>query len=130
MEVEIFTLCDAATEDNGKLNILGAFDQLTSGQFPFTHPLCALAMRVRVERMEEGRRQFAIQLVNADGQPFRPPVTGEFKVGFGPQNADWKHVNMALPIPQLRFERPGIYSIDLSIDGQHQRSVPFRVVPS
>lgn len=129
MEVEIFTLCDAATEDDWKLNILGAFDQLASPSFPFAHKLCALAMRVRFDRIEEGKHPLAIQLVDEDGQPTRPPLTGEFNVVFEPHNADWKHINMALPIAQLRFERPGTYSIDLAIDGQHQRSVPLRVVP-
>ena len=29
MKVEVFALCDAATESQGKLNILGTFDRLS-----------------------------------------------------------------------------------------------------
>jgi len=28
MEIEVFSICDAATSDSGKLNILGAFDMM------------------------------------------------------------------------------------------------------
>ncbi len=55
MKIEIFTLCDAATTDAaGKLNILGSFDRLNAVQAPITHPQCALAIKLRFERVEEG----------------------------------------------------------------------------
>ena len=38
MKVEIFALCDAATESQGKLNLLGTFDQLVAGSVPVVHP--------------------------------------------------------------------------------------------
>ena len=55
MKVEILTLCDAATTDAaGKLNILGSFDGLNAKQAPVMHPQCALALKLRFERLEEG----------------------------------------------------------------------------
>jgi len=44
MDVEIFALCDAATDSGGKLNILGAFDRVSTRQFPAVHPPCALGI--------------------------------------------------------------------------------------
>ena len=50
MKVELYVLCDAATADaGGKLNILGVFDRLNAREAPVTHPLCALAVRLRFE---------------------------------------------------------------------------------
>ena len=47
MQVEIFSISDAATSENGKLNILGAFDTIWVRQFPALYPHCAVAVRMR-----------------------------------------------------------------------------------
>src|ERR1700712_4109961 len=68
MKVEIFTLCDAATADSGgKLNILGSFDRINANAVPVTHPLCALAIKMRFERLEEGEKRIGISFVDSDG---------------------------------------------------------------
>ena len=38
MNIQVAVLCDAATEENGKLNLLGAFDTIIAQQIPATHP--------------------------------------------------------------------------------------------
>jgi len=128
MEIEIFTLCDAATDWMGKLNILGSFDQINLTEFPKVYPyLCAIGLRVRFERIEEGRHTLKINFVNADGKPVRTPIDGEINVRFG-GDGQWLCANLAFPIAQLKFEAPGNYSIDLAIDGRQERSLPLRVV--
>jgi len=54
MEIEAFLLCDAATEQQGKLNILGAFDNYWVRQMPARIPQCAVVSRVRFEKIEQG----------------------------------------------------------------------------
>ncbi|MGC2353423.1 MAG: hypothetical protein WA496_08510, partial [Candidatus Udaeobacter sp.] len=64
MKVEIFTLCDAATVDaGGKLSILGSFDRLNAREVPVIHPQCSLAIKLRFERVEEGKKRFRISFV-------------------------------------------------------------------
>ena len=42
MNIEVFSLCDAATVDvAGKLNVLGAFDTIGTGSMPTVYPQCA-----------------------------------------------------------------------------------------
>ena len=38
MNIQVAVLCDAATDDNGKLNLLGAFDTIYAPQTPAVHP--------------------------------------------------------------------------------------------
>jgi len=54
MNIELFVLCDAATDQQGKLNILGAFDSLWAQKVPVSHPQCAVALRIRFSKIEEG----------------------------------------------------------------------------
>ncbi|WP_407992464.1 DUF6941 family protein, partial [Pontiella sp.] len=66
MKIEVFALCDAATDNHGKLNILGTFDQIYAARVPVSHPACAIALRLRFDKMEEGVHSVKLQLVNPD----------------------------------------------------------------
>src|SRR5437588_12111787 len=119
MKIEIFTLCDAATTDAaGKLNILGSFDRLNAVQAPITHPQCALAIKLRFERVEEGTKSIRIQFVDADGKPVMPTLNTTTQVQFGPTDST-ATASLVLVIQQLNMPRFGEYAINLSVDGHH-----------
>ena len=60
MTIQLAVLCDAATDYNGKLNILGTFDTIFAQQFPAAHPQCSVALRVSYTKMEEGNHTLKI----------------------------------------------------------------------
>ena len=62
MNIQVAVLCDAATDDNGKLNFLGAFDTIYAPQLPAVHPQCAVALRVAFMSGEEGAHKLAAEL--------------------------------------------------------------------
>jgi len=127
MDIEIFTLCDAATESAGKLNILGTFDRLISRQLPTVHPHCAIALRVRFDRIEEGDHHVKINLVNDDGQAVFPGLDGNISVKMTPEGQS-VCANLILNLNGLKFQKAGEYSIDLAIDGRHEKSLPMFIV--
>jgi hypothetical protein len=130
MNVEIFTLCDAATLDTaGKLNILGSFDRLNAAAEPIVHMQCALALKLRFERVEEGQKKFHLAFVDLDGTAVMPPLEGTVQVQFQGNDSS-STVSMALGIQQLKLPKFGEYSIDLAIDGRHEASIPLFVRPS
>ena len=130
MNVEIFTLCDAATVDAaGKLNILGSFDRLNAPAEPSVHMHCALALKLRFDRVEEGQKKFHLAFVDSDGAAVMPPIDGTAEVRFQGNDSS-STVSMALGIQQLKLPRFGEYSIDLAIDGRHEASVPLFVKPT
>jgi hypothetical protein len=127
MKVEIFTLCDAATTDaGGKLNILGSFDRLNAGALPVTHPLCALAIKLRFERLEEGQKRISISFVDNDGKPVMPTLDANTQVQF-PPGEDSVTACLVLQIQQMKLPKYGEYSIDLAMDGRHEASIPLFV---
>jgi len=127
MRVEIFTLCDAATLDAaGKLNILGSFDRLNAREEPVVHPQCALASKLRFERIEEGQKQIRILFVDQDGASVMPNVEATTQVRIQ-DNDSSATVSLALNIQQLRLPRFDEYSIDLAIDGRQEASIPLFV---
>ena len=130
MNVQIFTLCDAATLDTaGKLNILGSFDRLSGAAEPIVHMHCALALKLRFERVEEGQKKLRLAFIDSDGAAVMPPIDGMAEVRFQ-DNDSSSSVSLALGIQQLKLPKFGEYSIDLAIDGRHEASIPLFVKPS
>ena len=129
MKVEIFTLCDAATVDAaGKLNILGSFDRLNAREAPVIHPQCALAIKLRFERVEEGQKQLRIAFVDQDGAAFMQNLDATAEVRFHGDDPSVT-VSLALNIQQLRLPSFDEYSIDLAVDGRQEASIPLFVKP-
>lgn len=125
MNIQVAVLCDAATDDNGKLNLLGAFDTIYAQHLPVTHP-CAIALRFTFGHEDEGERKLRLSFVDADGRSIMPevleisvPVVLPLDCHFGTRNFI---IHQA-----LRLENAGLYSIDLRLDGEPQTSIPLLV---
>jgi hypothetical protein len=131
MKIEIFALCDAATEGGGKLNLLGAFDVIATATLPLVQPSCAVAIRVRFKRIEAGSHRVKLDVVDEDGRHVVPAF--DTSVDIRPEDGVESAVaNLLLNFQQLRFEKFGRYSIDLAIDGRQEGSLPIyiRQVPT
>ena len=126
MDIEIMALCDAATDSAGKLNILGAFDSIVVSSVPAVHPQCTVALRLRVWRQEEGKHHLSINIVDEDGKPVVPTLNAEVNIGFGGKESSVT-ANMVMNLQRLRLVQAGEYSIDVAIDGKHEKSIPLSV---
>jgi hypothetical protein len=131
MNIEAFLLCDCATDQRGKLNVLGAFDSIYAKKTPIVHPACTVATRIRFERIEEGEHKVSIAVIDEDGKAIVPRLDGNISVKARP-DAGSTVVNLILNLQRLKFENYGEYRIDLAIDGKVEGSLPFSVreVPS
>ena len=126
MNIQVAVLCDAATDDNGKLNLLGAFDTIYARELPAIHPQCAVALRVTFLAGDEGKRQMKLSFVDADGGAIMPAIDIPVEVAL-PEDMHFGTRNFIINIQQLKFDEPGLYSVDLSLDGQSQASIPLLV---
>lgn len=126
METPIATLCDAATDYAGKLNLLGAFDTVLTQQFPAVHPQCAIAMRFVFNKAEEGRRTFRLAFVNEDGRSIMPSVELVIEVKI-PEEVNYLSRNLIINMQQLKFEQAGQYAIEIIMDEKQVASIPLLV---
>ena len=126
MNVQIAVLCDAATDYGGKLNLLGTFDTIVTQQLPAVHPQCSVALRVVFNRVEEGQHKVRMNFVDEDGRFVMPSIDIPIDVAL-PPDANFLTRNFIINIQQLKFENPGLYSIDIMLDDQQQTSIPLLV---
>ncbi len=126
MNIELFSLCDAAADYNGKLSILGAFDAIWARTAPAVHPQCSVALRMRFSKIEEGEHKVKINIVDADGKsvvkPFETSANIQYK-----QEVNSIAANMILNLHGIKFPVFGEYSIDLTVNGKHESSLPLYV---
>ena len=127
MNVELFAICEAATDYQGKINILGTFDSIHGRAVPVVHPHCAVAVRLRFSKSEEGEHLIKINIIDEDGKPVVPPFETKGNVRFGDIPRTSIAVNMILNLQGLKFASFGEYAVDLSVDGIHAASLPLIV---
>ena len=127
MNIQVAVLCDAATDDNnGKLNLLGAFDTIYAPQMPAIHPQCAVALRATFQPGDEGNRQLTVNFINADGRAILQGIELQVSVTL-PEDAHFLTRNFIVNIQQLKFDEPGLYSVDVRMDNETVASVPLHV---
>ncbi|MDB6124711.1 MAG: hypothetical protein JWQ71_3704 [Pedosphaera sp.] len=130
MNIQTAVLCDAATEYGGKLNLLGAFDAIHAQQLPVSHPQCAIALRMTFTDAEEGSHTLRLTFMDEDGQSIMRGIDVPVTVAI-PAEAHFATSNIIVNIQQLKFDRPGLYSVDIAMDGKQEGSIPLfvQVVP-
>jgi hypothetical protein len=127
MNIQVAVLCDAATSDNEKLNLLGAFDTIFAPQMPAVHPQCAVALRITFFAGDEGNHSLQLNFMDADGRPIManfPAVPVEVLL---PEDIHFVTRNFVVNIQQLKFAEVGLYSVDVRIDGQSEATIPLSV---
>jgi len=126
MKVEIFTLCSFANVENGRLNILGTIDAVNAHQIPAIIPMCALAMKMRFDKIEEGTKKIRMSFIDADGKSVMPTLEAAMQFRINPEMTT-ASVPFVMIIQQLKLPHFGEYSIDLAIDGRQEASIPLFV---
>jgi hypothetical protein len=126
MKTEIFTLCDAATEQQGKMNLLGSFDHLYAKTEPVTHLACAIALKLRFAKIEEGSHRIKITFADEDGNLVMPALEAPLSVHIPPGESS-AIAHLILNLQQLKLPKFGEYTIDLAVDGRAESSLPLYV---
>ena len=124
METEIFTLCDFAQDTNGKMTIVGTFDRINNiKSFPYMHPACSVACRLRFSSKETGDHKFRLRLIDRTGKEISF-IEGDLSIG-DTGNTEYAAINIPVNFSQLRFETDGRHSFELYIDGKWVSGLPL-----
>lgn len=130
MHAMIFLADYASTSSDGKLNVLGVFDQVNAPAFPARHPQLYIVARLISDIGEKTSqsRHFAIVLLNADSEEVGR-MEGEFHFP-EPVRGVRPETNIIAQIRDLVFPEPGAYEFVLLVDGYniYQRPVTVNLI--
>ena len=124
MEIEIFTLCDFAQDNNSKLTVVGTFDAIHSKQFPFVQTMFSVACRLRFSEKEVGPHDMRLRFIDGKGGELIKPIEGKMNIA-QPRNGQYSAVNLVFNFNQVKFDNAGRYSFELYIDDEWESGLPL-----
>ena len=123
MKIELFTFCDFAQENSGKLTIVGTFDTIIARSFPCIHPHLSVVIRIRFDLWEFANHQFRIETKTLEGETVIDPIQGNVDVkGVGNATAV---SHLVFTISNLHFKNPGLINFILYVDDKELSSIPL-----
>ena len=123
MKIELFTFCDYAQENSGKLTVVGTFDNIVSRIYPCVHPQLSVVIRLRFDLWEFSNHEFKIETRDLNGEVIIKPIQGHVEVkGVGNATAV---SHLVFTISNLHFKRPGVVNFILYIDDRELGSIPL-----
>jgi hypothetical protein len=125
VKIELFTFCDFAQENGGKLTIVGTFDTIISRNFPCVHPQLAVVIRLRFDLWEFSNHNFRIETRDLQGEMCIEPIRGAMEVkGVGNATAV---SHLVFTISNLHFRNSGVVNFVLYIDDKELSSLPLYI---
>ena len=113
----VFLFCrDARTGSDGKLDILGVFNELYAKDFPARQEHMVLVGIVEWERDVEGRIPFSVDLVDADEMSIFS-IEGHTDVDARPPSRAPARSHFILPLKNVMFPAMGRYGIRINLNG-------------
>ena len=125
MKVELFTFCDFAQENGGKLTVVGTFDTIISRNFPCTHPQLSVVIRLRFDLWEFANHSFRIESHDLDGEVGVEPIRGNVEVQGAGNATAVSH--LVFTISNLHCKKSGILNFVLFVDEKEIMSLPLYI---
>jgi hypothetical protein len=133
MKIEWLILADSAQVHGNKLYLLGGgWDRLTvQGKFP-SYRSCSLALSFSVPWAETNQRhQFNVRFLDEDGNEIHQSVNGRLETGRPPGLPAGSDQRVQLAIDfRLKFEKPGGYVIEVTLNERETARTTFNVIHS
>ena len=128
MELQILLIADYAnTTGDGKLNVMGIFQNIFAASFPVAHPEMYLIAQFTAGPAEHGRkRKIEIALLDEDAAEELVSFSADLEI---PQGAGGQRVNVPflLRLVNTHFPRPGTYEFTVLVDNDEKGSLPIQV---
>lgn len=125
MEVPLFLAADFANKgENGKLNVLGIFNNIISKSYPAIHKSLYLVMRIVLEYGEfDHEHDINIVFIDEDGQELGNRK-GKLNVP-KPDKGNKVYIELIVPIDTLLVKKPGHHEFRLIINHEAKSTIPI-----
>jgi hypothetical protein len=121
MHVQLALLCeDARMRPDGKMDVVGVFNDLAARGFPATQDHMVLVTTIEWQSGDEGRNAFRVDLVAPDGRPSLT-VDGHTDVQPSVPGLPPPRTRLILPLEGVVFPNPGRYSFEIRVKGRKLR---------
>jgi len=129
VQINFAHMCDLAfLSQGGKANVIGIFKAIFSNNFPTLHPKFSVITSITMIDATGNHRESIKIIREEDKKEIFPEINFDFNLENNKEKE--KEINLISDIINVQFEKPGKYSIKISLDGENVHSLPFEVVKS
>ncbi len=127
IRVPLHVLADSANVSReGKLNLLGIFENIHAIGFPATHTALALVFSIEADTGDATREHdMVIDVVDSDGKSIAN-ISGKLK--FGQTTSGKVRSNQIIYFNGIQFGKPGTYEFKIIINGEERAFVPLELI--
>jgi hypothetical protein len=127
MEPQLTALADSANfSQEGKMNILGAFDVLFAEGTPVMHPVIWFVARLQIGVNDFGQHQVLLRVVTEDGDTVLSPLTLNVDLPKpSVYSGDPVFLPLMLQVQNAQFPEYGTYTFELWVDDAMVASAPL-----
>lgn len=127
MHLTLALLADYANiSREGKLNIMGIFEQIHASHFPALHPQMQLVMRIEASPFESGTHSLRIAFIDDDANELFS-VPGLIAIP-NSQSGENITVNQIVVLNGTTLPKAGLYEFVINSDDEELGRVPLRVL--
>jgi hypothetical protein len=128
LEVTLAVLADYANvSHDGKLNIMGIFQEVNAPSLPYPLPQMYLVMSFSAGPAEfDTQRQIRIVLLRADGQQILN-LEGQMQVPQPARPGSRAYINETIGLAGVTFDQAGDYGLSILVGGDEKATVPLHV---
>jgi hypothetical protein len=128
MDVNLAVVADYANvSQDGKLNIMGIFQEVAPPFLPFPLPQMYLVVSFVAGPAEfNSVKNIRVALLDSDGKELLA-FEGQVQVPKPPKSGRRAFINQVVGLNGVKFERPGDYEFSILIGGETRGTVPLHV---
>lgn len=128
MELALALVCDdARTNEEGKLDVHGVFNDLYAPGFPAKQDRMVLVVVVEWDQVDHGRFSFKVDLLDPEGRPTLT-VDGHTDVDERPPDRPPARTRLVMPLEDVVFPVPGPYRFRLRVKGRTMKGPAVHLV--
>lgn len=116
MKIQIFTLCDYAQSNSGKLTIVGTFNRIYADKFPFPYP-ASISVVAKISSKEACDGDFSFVATSPSGEPILAPLQGKYSIKNPENNYEEKSFDFCLAANNITFKEAGTYLFKFEAGG-------------
>ena len=127
LRIELFSLCEAAFEKEGRLTVLRSFEAIRTPGLPTALPKAAAVARARLLPTEVEKIGFHLRLVDPDGHAVLASAQGDVTpVPFDEDRAC--AYNLIFQLSGVTFTTRGEHRLEFYLGGELEAQLPLHVL--
>lgn len=114
MKLNLFSICEGAFNNQGRLTIVNTYDMISASSFPLKMSL-GIAMTIAFDKNDGGKHMIVLHIINKKNDVEIAKMESEVSI---PHDENGGFLNFVSNVNGFMFPEAGDFNFDLTVDGK------------